>query len=207
MTPPIRRTPVLRPVAGGQRPRGGPSAPDAVRGGEPGARTGRFADRADAGWRLAERLERFRDADPVVLGLPRGGVPVAYQVATALDAPLEVIVVRKLGVPYQPEVAMGAIGEDGTRVLDRRVLDQAGVSGDEFVEVERRERQELGARLRRYRRGRPRHVVFTPPACSIRCLSSLVGGLSRACRLVLCCQCSGKPHGTADRQRLWFPVA
>ncbi len=156
MTPPIRRTPVLRPVAGGQRPRGGPSAPDAVRGGEPGARTGRFADRADAGWRLAERLERFRDADPVVLGLPRGGVPVAYQVATALDAPLEVIVVRKLGVPYQPEVAMGAIGEDGTRVLDRRVLDQAGVSGDEFVEVERRERQELGARLRRYRRGRER---------------------------------------------------
>jgi putative phosphoribosyl transferase len=116
----------------------------------------RFVDRADAGWRLAERLERFRDRDPVVLGLPRGGVPVAYQVARSLDAPLDVIVVRKIGVPYQPEVAMGAIGEDGIRVLDPRVLSQCGVTESEFAAVERREREVLEARLRRYRRGRER---------------------------------------------------
>ena len=133
---------------------------DRVRRGRSGAAsdpfTGRFADRADAGWRLAELVERYRDRQPVILGLPRGGVPVAYQVATALDAPLDVIVVRKLGVPFQPEVAMGAIGESGARVLDDRVLAQAGVTAAELDEVERRERQELATRLERYRRGRPR---------------------------------------------------
>ena len=72
-----------------------------------------FADRADAGRQLAERLGHLRGQDAVVLGLPRGGVPVAFQVAVALQAPLDVIVVRKLGLPYQPELAMGAIGEDG----------------------------------------------------------------------------------------------
>ena len=73
----------------------------------------RFADRVDAGQRLAERLDRLRGEDVVVLGLPRGGVPVAFEVARALDAPLDVIVVRKLGVPFQPELAMGAVGEGG----------------------------------------------------------------------------------------------
>src|SRR5660398_223185 len=81
-----------------------------------------FRDRADAGRQLAERLAFLRDQDVVVLGLPRGGVPVAFEVAEALDLPLDVIVVRKLGVPYQPELAMGAIGEGGARVLDSRVL-------------------------------------------------------------------------------------
>jgi putative phosphoribosyl transferase len=117
---------------------------------------GRFADRSDAGWRLAERLEQYRGSNAVVLGLPRGGVPVAYQVASAIDAPLDVIVVRKVGVPFQPEVAMGAIGEDGVRVVDERVMAQAGVSVAEFAEVELRERAELETRLRRYRRGRDR---------------------------------------------------
>ena len=116
----------------------------------------RFVDRSDAGWQLAERLERFRASRPVVLGLPRGGVPVAYQVAAALDAPLDVIVVRKLGVPFQPEVAMGAIGERGTRVLDEHIVARAGVTGTEVAEVERRERQVLAERLERYRRGRER---------------------------------------------------
>ena len=115
-----------------------------------------FVDRADAGWRLAEVLEVYRGQDVVVLGLPRGGVPVAYQVARALEAPLDVIVVRKLGVPFQPEVAMGAIGEDGVRVLDRAMVTRAGVSESEVAEVERREQEVLGARLRRYRRGRDR---------------------------------------------------
>ena len=70
----------------------------------------RFMDRTDAGQALARSLEHLRGTDVVVLGLPRGGVPVAYEVAKALGAPLDVIVVRKLGVPYQPELAMGAIG-------------------------------------------------------------------------------------------------
>jgi putative phosphoribosyl transferase len=115
-----------------------------------------FADRADAGWRLAERLEAYRGMDPVVLGLPRGGVPVAYQVASALDTPLDVVVVRKLGVPFQPEVAMGAIGEDGVRVVDQDMLARAGVTRSELAEVERREQKVLAARVRRYRRGRSR---------------------------------------------------
>ena len=72
-----------------------------------------FRDRVDAGRRLAERLRHLRGEDAVVLGLPRGGVPVAAEVARALDAPLDVIVVRKLGVPFQPELAMGAVGEGG----------------------------------------------------------------------------------------------
>ncbi|WP_258190794.1 phosphoribosyltransferase family protein [Arthrobacter sp. PAMC25284] len=72
-----------------------------------------FEDRVDAGRRLGRRVAELRGQDVVVLGLPRGGVPVAYEVAAALDAPLDVIVVRKLGLPYQPELAMGAIGEGG----------------------------------------------------------------------------------------------
>ena len=77
-----------------------------------------FDDRLDAGRQMAKRLEPFHGQDIVVLGLPRGGVPVAFEVAKALRAPLDVLVVRKLGVPFQPELAFGAIGEDGVRVLN-----------------------------------------------------------------------------------------
>ena len=115
-----------------------------------------FADRIDAGRRLAERLWHLRDADPVVLALPRGGVPVAYQVAEALDAPLDVIVVRKLGVPFQPELGMGAIGEDGVRIVNPEVVRAARVTDDEIAAVERRERAELERRARRFRGDRPR---------------------------------------------------
>jgi putative phosphoribosyl transferase len=115
-----------------------------------------FADRVDAGRRLAERLEPFRGGHVVVLGLPRGGVPVAYEVATRLELPLDVIVVRKLGVPFQPELAMGAIGEGGVRVLNQEVLAQARVSEDELEAVETRERAEMEARVTRFRKGRER---------------------------------------------------
>ncbi|WP_341953415.1 phosphoribosyltransferase [Salinibacterium sp. TMP30] len=115
-----------------------------------------FDDRIDAGRQLAARLDALKDSDIVVLGLPRGGVPVAAEVAKALDAPLDVIVVRKLGVPFQPEVAMGAIGEGGVRVLDERVLAMAHVSEAEQREVEDRERITLEARSVRFRRGRTR---------------------------------------------------
>jgi putative phosphoribosyl transferase len=84
-----------------------------------------FANRVDAGRRLAGRLTHLRGSAPVVVGLPRGGVPVAYEVARALHAPLDVLVVRKLGVPYQPELAMGAIGEDSVTVINSGVLKAA----------------------------------------------------------------------------------
>jgi predicted phosphoribosyltransferase len=116
----------------------------------------RFADRADAGRRLAALLESERAAGPVVLGLPRGGVAVAYQVAQALDAELDVIVVRKLGVPWMPEFAMGAIGEGGTRVVDEETLQLASVTPGQLAEVERRESAELLRRAERYRARCPR---------------------------------------------------
>jgi putative phosphoribosyl transferase len=115
-----------------------------------------FEDRVDAGRQLGRQLRKLRGQDIVVLGLPRGGVPVAFEVAAALDAPLDVIVVRKLGLPYQPELAMGAIGEGGTRVLEERVLAQAQVSEKELQDVEVRERAVLESRVTQFRRGRAR---------------------------------------------------
>ena len=97
-----------------------------------------FRDRVDAGRRLGERLAVTGEyPDAVVLGLPRGGVVVAAEVARALRAPLDIIVIRKLGVPYQPELAMGAVGEGGVRVLNPDVLAAAQVSEAELAEVER----------------------------------------------------------------------
>jgi predicted phosphoribosyltransferase/alpha-beta hydrolase superfamily lysophospholipase len=117
----------------------------------------RFKDRREAGRRLAAALEpRFRDADVVVLGLPRGGIPVAYEVARALRAPLDVIVVRKLGVPSQPELAMGAIGEDGIRIINDDVVRLTRVSPAELAAVEAAERAELERRAARFRSGRRR---------------------------------------------------
>ncbi len=118
-----------------------------------------FADRADAGRRLAARLRHLADERVVVLGLPRGGVPVAFEVAAALGAPLDVIVVRKLGVPFQPELGMGAIGEDGVRVINREVVRLAGVSENELAAVEARERTELERRAWRFRASRPRQPL------------------------------------------------
>ncbi|HLN15987.1 MAG TPA: alpha/beta family hydrolase [Acidimicrobiales bacterium] len=115
-----------------------------------------FQDRADAGRQVAERLGHLCGNDVVVLGLPRGGVPVAFEVAKALGAPLDVIVVRKLGVPFQPELAMGAIGEDGVRITNEVVVRGAGIGPEAFGEVEQRERAELERRVRLLRRGRAR---------------------------------------------------
>jgi putative phosphoribosyl transferase len=115
-----------------------------------------FADRVDAGRKLATRLVHLRDEPVVVLGLPRGGVPVAFEVATALGAPLDVIVVRKLGVPFRPELGMGAIGEDGVRIINDEVVRMLGVSERQVAEVESRERVELERRALRFRGDRPR---------------------------------------------------
>jgi putative phosphoribosyl transferase len=113
----------------------------------------RFADRIAAGRLLAARLAHLRGQDLVVLGLPRGGVPVAAEVAMALKAPLDVIVVRKLGLPGQPEVAVGAIGEGGARVLNPSVI--MYVSEAELARIESRERAELEQRVAVWRQGRP----------------------------------------------------
>ena len=114
-----------------------------------------FRDRREAGRRLAERLSGLRATSPLILGLPRGGVPVAYEVAKALGAPLDILVVRKLGVPFQPELGMGAVGEDGVRVLNADVLHQAGVTEAQLAQVEARERAEVEERAARLRGGRP----------------------------------------------------
>jgi putative phosphoribosyl transferase len=114
-----------------------------------------FATRTDAGRQLAARLAGLRDDQVVVLGLPRGGVPVAAEIAAALGAPLDVIVVRKLGVPFQPELGMGAIGETGTRVISPEVVEHAGVTERELAQVETRERAELDRRARRFRGSLP----------------------------------------------------
>ena len=115
-----------------------------------------FRDRRDAGRQLAVALDHHRNGDVVVLGLPRGGVLVGYEVALGLGAPLDVIVVRKLGLPEQPELAMGAVGEGGVRVLNPEVVRSSGVSAAEVREVEMAERAELEDRVRRYRAVRPR---------------------------------------------------
>lgn len=100
---------------------------------------------------LAQRLEHLRGGDLVVLGLPRGGVPVASEVARGLSAPLDVIMVRKLGVPFQPELAMGAIGEGGIRIINTRVLSLAGVNDHQLAAIEAKERRELERRVSLYR--------------------------------------------------------
>ena len=102
-----------------------------------------FLDRAEAGRRLAALLSYLSGQDVVVLGLPRGGVPVAAEVARALGAPLDVILVRKLGVPVQPELALGAIGEGGVRIINPDVVEVTGVTDSEIAVVETRERAEL----------------------------------------------------------------
>jgi putative phosphoribosyl transferase len=114
-----------------------------------------FADRADAGRRLATALQSFAGSDVVVVGLPRGGVPVGFEVAREFGAPLDIAVVRKLGVPYQPELAMGAVGEGGALVLNDDVLRMSRITDDALREVEQRERAEVERRARRFRRDRP----------------------------------------------------
>jgi predicted phosphoribosyltransferase len=116
----------------------------------------RFADRVEAGKELATALGKYRSQPGViVLGLPRGGLPVAWEVARALNAPLDIFLVRKLGVPGHEELAMGAIASGGVRVLNDSVLAALRVSPQAVEMVAREEQQELSRREREYRRGRP----------------------------------------------------
>jgi putative phosphoribosyl transferase len=114
----------------------------------------RFRDREEAGRELAALLGRYRDEQPLVLGLPRGGVPVAEQVARALGAPLDVFLVRKLGAPFQPELGIGALAEGGVLVLDERAA-RLGIDPAAVEAVRVREAAELERRVRAFRGGRP----------------------------------------------------
>jgi putative phosphoribosyl transferase len=118
----------------------------------------RFRNRTDAGDRLADRLRTARPAGehrqaPVVLGLPRGGVPVAARVAEALHAPLDVLVIRKVGVPWQPELALGAVGEGGAKVLNRPIIASTGLSEDEVAALAAKAAEEVGRRVEHFRGG------------------------------------------------------
>jgi len=158
-----------------------------------------FADRADAGRRLAARLEHLRGEPVVVLGLPRGGVPVALEVARALSAPLDVIVVRKLGVPFQPELGMGAVGEDGVRVINREVVRLAGVPANELAAVQAREQAQVDARAARYRARRAREPLAGRVAVVVD------DGIATGSTARAACQVA-RAHGAA-RVVLAVPVA
>ncbi len=124
---------------------------------EPSASTPqrRFADRRDAGRRLGERLLEASYERPAVLGMPRGGVPVAAEVAAALHAPLDVVVVRKLGAPQNEEFAIGALAEGGVEVISERAVGSLGLSDATVGALLARAGRELRAATRRYRGGRP----------------------------------------------------
>jgi predicted phosphoribosyltransferase len=112
----------------------------------------RFRDRADAGRRLAAELRRYTDrTDVIVLALPRGGVPVGYEVASALRVPLDVFVVRKLGLPWHEELAMGALASGGVRILDEDLIRAARVSEEDIQHVTAAEQVELARREQLYR--------------------------------------------------------
>jgi putative phosphoribosyl transferase len=158
-----------------------------------------FRDRSEAGRALAAKLQHLRGAGVVVLALPRGGVPVAYEVARALDAPLDVIVVRKVGVPGQPELAMGAIGEDGVRVVNDEIVRVVGATAADFARIEQIERAELQRRAARFRGATPRADLVGRVAVVVD------DGIATGSTARAACQVA-RAHG-ADRVVLAVPVA
>jgi putative phosphoribosyl transferase len=165
-----------------------------------------FHDRHDAGRRLAAALHRFRDQRPVVIALPHGGVPVAYEVARALDAPLDVLAVRKLGAPLQPEYAIGAIAEEGVGAIDRRAFEGLGVTELEVRAAARREAHELARAIRAFHgarepisvRGRTVLVVDDGLATGSTAFAAAQALRKRgAARVVLAVPVA--PPGTSDR--------
>ena len=168
----------------------------------------RFKDRADAGRRLAARLEHLRGQDVLILGLPRGGVAVAYEVARALDAPLDIVVARKLGAPHQPELAIGAIAP-GAIVLRIELIDMLGIRQDEIDAIAERERRralELDTKLRHGRRAydpRGRTVILVDDGLATGATATAAARSVRArgpARLVLGVPVAA-PESVEDRAR------
>jgi putative phosphoribosyl transferase len=120
-----------------------------------------FRDREYAGRQLAERLSGYREERPIVLALPRGGVPVGYEVARDLKAPLEVFIARKLGAPNRPELGIGAVAQDGSRVLNESIVEHIGVSREYIERVAAEETKEAERRLKLFRRERPESAVLS----------------------------------------------
>ncbi len=145
-----------------------------------------FRDRREAGRILAGRLRALSIEEPVVVGLPRGGVPVAYEVARALGAPLDIGLVRKLGAPGQPELGIGALGEDGTTILDADTISALAVTEEQIEAVVARERAELERRRRLYRGGLPpvevagRTVVLVDDGLATGVTATAATGVMRA---------------------------
>jgi putative phosphoribosyl transferase len=122
-----------------------------------------FRDREDAGRRLAERLSRHRDEDPVVLALPRGGVPVAYEISLSLGAPLDVLLARKLGAPGREEFGIGAVAQGGVRVLNEEAVRELGIPEGYIERIAKKETEEIGRRLALLRGDRPEPEVGGVP--------------------------------------------
>jgi predicted phosphoribosyltransferase len=146
-----------------------------------------FKDRADAGRKLAARLTRYADREDVlVLALPRGGVPVAYEVAKALNAPLDVFLVRKLGVPGHEELAMGAIATGGVRVVNEDIISYLGIPDEVVDSIAAVEERELERREQAYRDGRlppdvkDRVVILIDDLAGVRFLASFGSEWSNA---------------------------
>lgn len=116
----------------------------------------KFANRSDAGRQLSQALLHLRGERLVVLGIPRGGVPVAIEVSRAIDAPLDVVVVRKIGMPLQPELAMGAVSENGTLIVDRRLAQDARVTGNAFSRMKAEQMAEVESRVQLFRSDHPK---------------------------------------------------
>jgi putative phosphoribosyl transferase len=150
-----------------------------------------FEDRRDAGLALGARLAQLQLQSPIVFGLARGGIPVAYEVARALAAPLEVLVVRKIGAPANPELAVGALSEDGVPVFNEEIITDLGMGADELDQATALARSELEARLRRYRGARPRRPVTGSTAIVVD--DGLATGASA--RAALRCIRANRPSG------------
>jgi putative phosphoribosyl transferase len=158
-----------------------------------------FRDRVEAGIQLAAKLQETREDSWVVLGVPRGGVPVAAVVAETLDLPLDVVLVRKLGVPDRPELAMGAVGEGGVRVIDKTLVRMARVGQTELADAERRERVEVESRARRFRAGHAPVSLRGRTAVIVDDGIATGSTMAAACRVV-------RAQG-ADRVLVAVPVA
>jgi putative phosphoribosyl transferase len=167
-----------------------------------------YSDRRHAGRRLADELADYRGrADALVLALPRGGVPVAFEVARALDLPLDVLVVRKIGVPGQPEYALGALASGGLCVLNHELVEALAIRPEALREVIDAERSELIRRERRYRGDRPR-----PPLAG-RCVLLVDDGLATGSSMKVALQAARRaeaaevvvavPVGSRDAVRMF----